>query len=128
MIVDASVLVAVVLREQGHAQAVERLVAEDGARCGAPTLLEAGIVLRARLGAGGRTLLEAVLDELRIEALPFEERHWRLALDAFTRFGKGRHAASLNLGDCLCYAVAKVAAEPLLCLGGDFALTDLELA
>lgn len=128
MILDSSVLVAIVLREKGYRPRWTRIVDEGGAGIGAPTLLEAGIVLRSRLGASGRTLLEALLDDLEISILSFDERHWPVALDAFTRFGKGRHRAALNFGDCLVYAVAKVANEPLLCLGDDFAHTDLELA
>jgi len=128
VIVDSSVLVAAVLREHGYREPWTRLADEGGSYAGAPTLLEAGMVLRARLGASGRTLLESLLSDLDIEPLPFDERHWRVALDAFTQFGKGRHPAGLNLGDCLTYAVAKVAREPLLCLGDDFVLTDLVLA
>jgi ribonuclease VapC len=51
-----------------------------------------------------------------------------VALDAFSRFGKGRHPAALNFGDCMTYAIAEVARRPLLCVGEDFAQTDLELA
>ena len=127
MIVDSSVLVAIVLREQGYAEVWQHLADEGASRAGAPTLFEAGMVLRARVGAGARHLLEALLDDLTVEALSFDEHHWPVALDAFARFGKGRHPAALNLGDCLTYAIAKVAREPLLCLGDDFAQTDLEL-
>lgn len=58
----------------------------------------------------------------------FGEQHWREALDAFRRFGKGRHPAALNLGDCLSYAAARVADYPLLFVGVDFFLTDIEAA
>lgn len=128
MIADSSALVAIVIEERGFEPLWEKIVTEGGAGAGAPTLLEAGMVLRSRLGPAGRTLLEAALDELSIRALPFGAEHWPVALDAFTRFGKGRHPAGLNLGDCLTYAVAKLARESLLCLGDDFAQTDLQLA
>jgi ribonuclease VapC len=128
MIVDSSVLVAIVCREVGHRPAWERLVEEGVAYIGAPTLLETAMVVRARVGVSARSLLETFLHDLEIQTLPFDERHWRVALDAFVRYGKGNHPAALNLGDCLTYAVAKVARQPLLCLGNDFALTDLELA
>jgi len=59
--------------------------------------------------------------------IPFGTDHWTAAHDAFLRFGKGRHPARLNLGDCMTYATAKLAGEPLLCLGNDFAQTDLPL-
>ncbi len=58
----------------------------------------------------------------------FDERHWQLSLEAFERYGKGRHPARLNFGDCLSYATAKLAGQPLLCVGNDFAQTDVELA
>lgn len=58
----------------------------------------------------------------------FTEHHSRAAVDAYERFGKGRHAAALNFGDCLTYAVARLAERPLLFVGGDFAKTDLPAA
>lgn len=128
MIVDSSVLVAIVLRQEGYRAPWERLVDAGVAYAGAPTLLETGIVLRARLGASSRPLLETLLHDLEIQTLPFDERHWRVGLDAFARFGKGNHPAALNLGDCLTYAVARLERQPLLCLGTDFGQTDLELA
>jgi ribonuclease VapC len=60
--------------------------------------------------------------------VPFGEGHWPVAVDAFIRFGKGRHPASLNFGDCLTYAVARLADQPLICVGDDFAKTDLTTA
>jgi ribonuclease VapC len=59
--------------------------------------------------------------------LPLDERHWVVAVDAFERFGKGRHPAAPNFGDCLTYAVAHVARRPLLYVGDDFARTDLDV-
>ena len=128
MIVDSSAIVAVVVEGPGYEPALEKLVTAREPGMGAPTLVETGIVLRAKLGPAGRTLLAACLDELSIRPLPFLPEHWLVALDAFTRYGKGMHPAGLNFGDCLTYAVAKVANEPLLCLGDDFAQTDLALA
>lgn len=69
-----------------------------------------------------------MMQELSIDVLPFGEAHWAVALDAWLRFGKGRHRAALSLGDCLAFATARVAGRPLLCTGRDFAKTDLELA
>ena len=120
-------LVAIVLRERGFEEFWAKVVVA-GARVGTPNLVETGIVVRGRLGRGGRPLLDAARAELRIGTENFDERHWPVALDAFTRFGKGRHPAGLNFGDCMAYATASVAGEPLLCLGDDFAQTDLELA
>ncbi len=128
MIADSSALVAVVIEEPEFEAVWDRLGAAENVGVGAPTFFEAVMVLRARLGPGGRTLLGAVSEQIGLEVLAFDDRHWPVALDAFTRFGKGRHRAGLNFGDCMAYATATVAGEPLLCVGDDFALTDLELA
>ena len=128
MIVDSSALVAIVLQEPGFEELWDKILAAPEARVGAPSLVEAGMVIRGRLGQGGRSLLDSARAELGIRTENFDDRHWPVALDAFTRFGKGRHQAGLNFGDCLAYATASVAGEPLLCLGDDFAQTDLELA
>ena len=60
--------------------------------------------------------------------VPFGEAHWHVAIEAYGRFGKGRHAAGLNFGDCLACATARVAGQPLLCVGDDFSKSDLTLA
>lgn len=128
MIVDSSALVAVLLREPGHEAVLERLEAEPATGVGASTLVETGIVLAARLGVSGRTLLARFVQETELVVVPVSEEHWGVAVEAFLRFGKGRHPARLNDGDCLTYAVARLAGEPLLCIGDDFAQTDLDLA
>jgi ribonuclease VapC len=68
------------------------------------------------------------LQEFGVATIAFGDVHWREALEAYRRFGKGRHRAALNFGDCLSYAVAKVARQPLLCVGSDFRYTDIEIA
>ncbi len=128
MIVDSSALLAIVFREPGYEELLERVQSAAVAAAGAPTLAETGIVLHARLGPSSQGLLERLLDELAIEEIPFGEIHWREAVDAFRRYGKGRHGAALNFGDCLTYAVAALSAEPLLFTGDDFSKTDLSVA
>jgi len=128
VILDSSAIVAVLLRQPGYEPLLERLAGQEGAGIGAPTLTETGIVMAAKLGLSGRTLLARFLQESRLLTIPFGDDHWSVAVDAFVRFGKGRHQAALNFGDCLTYAVARLADEPLLCLGDDFAQTDLVLA
>ena len=128
MIVDSSAIIAVLLRQPGYEAVLERLAPDPGAAIGAPTLAEAGLVLTAKLDVVGRTMLARFLHESRLVVVPFDEEHWSVAVDAFVRFGKGRHPAALNFGDCLTYATARLADEPLLCLGDDFAKTDLALA
>lgn len=127
MIVDASALVCAIRREPGYDMILRRLAESVGNAIGAPTLLETGIVLSARLGPRGKTALARVSADARVEVVPFNEEHARIALDAFARFGKGRHPAALNFGDCCSYATAALAGEPLLCVGDDFRKTDLEL-
>lgn len=127
MIVDSSAIVAVLLQEPGHEELVSRLAATTSAAVGAPTLAEAGVVLGARLGPQGKTLLARFVQEAELTVLPFTDDHWPLAVDAYLRFGKGRHPAALNLGDCLTYATCRAASRPLLCVGDDFGQTDLEL-
>lgn len=68
------------------------------------------------------------LAEFDIVEVPFGGQHWKEAVDAYLRFGRGRHRAQLNIGDCLTYAVARLAGEPLLFVGDDFAATDLGAA
>lgn len=114
--------------EDGHVGLLGALVAATTVAAGAPTLFETAIVLIARKGNAGRASLLRFLDENAIAAIHFGERHWAVAADAFARFGKGRHPARLNYGDCMTYATARVAEAPLLCVGDDFARTDLPLA
>ncbi len=127
MILDTSAVVAVLLQEPDHEWARERIGAADVLGIGTPTLTETGVVLEGRLGVASRALLIRFLDETGVQPLPFLDLHWRVAVEAFVRFGRGRHPAKLNLGDCLSYASAKVAGRPLLALGTEFAQTDLEL-
>jgi len=128
MIVDSSALVAMALREAGHDLLIDKLSAATQAGIGAPTLVETAIVLSARLRRDARGAVARMIQELEIEIDPFADVHYGIAVDAWLRFGKGRHPAALNFGDCLTYAVAKVTMRPLLCTGDDFTKTDLELA
>ena len=127
MIVDTSAIVAILRKEQWHEWLEERLADAPAPRIGAPTQLEAGMVLTGRLGARGRTVLARFLQDNSIVSVPFTDEHTRVALDAFAHFGKGRHPAKLNMGDCFSYATARIAGEPLLCVGDDFPQTDLEI-
>ncbi|MGC8509811.1 MAG: type II toxin-antitoxin system VapC family toxin [Acidimicrobiales bacterium] len=128
MIVDSSALVAVVFQEPDYETIIDKLVESHSTGIGTPTLVETGIVLDARLRKESQSLLTRMLDEFNIIEVPFGEPHWREALVAYRRFGRGRHRANLNFGDCLSYAVARLAHEPLLFIGGDFAATDLSFA
>lgn len=127
MIVDSSALVAILVREPAHEALRARLTEAAEVAVGAPTLAEAALVLGGRLGPAAPTILARLVEDTNLAVLDFGDDHWRVAAQAFLRFGKGRHPAALNLGDCMTYATAKLAGAPLLCLGDDFAQTDLEL-
>lgn len=128
MILDSSAVVAMVLREPGYEALVLKLDGAVTAGIGVATLIETSIVLSAKLGRDARGLLARLMDEASIATVPLTDVHYGIAVDAWQKFGKGRHPAALNFGDCLAYATARAAGEPLLCVGDDFARTDLELA
>jgi ribonuclease VapC len=128
VILDSSAIIAILLREPEHTALQEHLTNADRACVATPTLVETGIVLTARLGPAGKSLLARFVDEAGLEIVDFTVEHWTVATDAFLRYGKGRHPAALNFGDCLAYAVCKVSGGPLLCKGDDFSQTDLDLA
>jgi ribonuclease VapC len=127
MIADTSALVALLLKEPGYERVLDVLTDEEPAGVGTPSLLEATIVMTGRAGPGAITMVNRLIQELQMVPIPFGPEHWREASDAYVRYGKGRHSAGLNFGDCMSYAVARLADQPLLCLGADFAQTDLAL-
>ncbi len=114
--------------EDGHLDLLKALVAAADAGIGAPTLFEAAMVLRVRKGPIACVALTQFLDENNVKSIPFDRGHAEIASRAFVRYGKGRHPAKLNFGDCMTYATAKLAGAPLLYVGGDFAKTDLPAA
>lgn len=128
MIIDSSALVAVVFKEPDWQHIFEKMHTARSLGIGAPTLVEAGIVITARKGPTGKSAISRLIQEFGIILVPFGAAHWQVAVDAYQRFGKGRHRASLNFGDCLSYATAWLARQPLLCKGGDFPQTDLVIA
>ena len=127
MIVDASALVAIAVGEPAAGALVTVLATAPAPAIGAPTAVEAAIVLENRFPGKGEAILRRLLAQFGIQVLPFPDSLWPLAHSAYARFGRGRHPANLNFGDCLCYAVARAADEPLLCVGDDFPHTDLRL-
>jgi ribonuclease VapC len=128
VIVDSSAVVAILLREPGWEPLLDLIAGADPPPgIGAPTLAETAIVLAVRLGIPGKSLLARFIQESGMRLIAFTPDHWAVAADAFLRFGKGRHPAALNFGDCLTYAISHLAGEPLLCIGDDFARTDLVL-
>ncbi len=128
MIVDSSAVVAILCREKGHEELIRKLAAADTAAMTAPVAFEAAMVLTLKLRRDGLALLNDFLVEGGVVLTPFAPEHTSAALGAYLRYGKGRHPAGLNFGDCLSYAAAKVAGQPLLYVGDDFDKTDIAAA
>jgi ribonuclease VapC len=128
LIVDSSAVVAVLKREPLQEEMAFKLANADVVAIGAPTLFETDMVAIGALGRRGRAVIAQFLESFEVEVIPFGDNHWQVAAEAFMRFGKGRHPAGLNYGDCMTYATARIAEEPLLFIGNDFARTDIERA
>jgi ribonuclease VapC len=125
VIVETSAVVAVVLGEPDAERFVEALTVPALRLISAANLVEAGIVVEARQGPDAARDLAYLLEEVAIDVEPVDAAQARLAVDAWRRFGKGRHPAGLNLGDCFAYALARHRGEPLLFKGNDFTQTDV---
>ena len=128
MILDSSALVAIALDERDRDALVAKIDQADMVAVAAPTLAEAGIVLSSRTGQAAAPLLERLVAAADAHVIEFGDTHWQEAVLAWWRFGRSRHEARLNFGDCLAYATARVAQQPLLAKGKDFASTDIALA
>ena len=127
MIIDSSAILAIFFREGGAEALLSMIVEADFAGIGSPPAAETGLVLTGRTKHNATGSLLRFFQETGIEIVPFTDLHWQRAIDAYARFGKGRHPAALNFGDCMTYATAALARQPLLCRGDDFRKTDLEL-
>ena len=128
MIVDTSALVAIAMSEPHATRLLKKLHAAPHRRVSVATVLEACLVLVGRLGDVGKSDLDALVRQLDLELIPVDIEQCRIAQEAAIRFGRGRHAAALNYGDYFSYALATVTNEPLLCVGDDFARTDVAVA
>jgi ribonuclease VapC len=125
MVLDTSALLVVLFREP-DAEAIAAAIAKDPRRlASAFTILEAGIVVEARKGEPGGRELDLLLHRIGLECVPLTASLAEVARDAWRRFGRGRHPANLNIGDCCAYALARVSGEALLFTGDDFARTDV---
>jgi ribonuclease VapC len=128
MVIDTSALIAIVLHEPSSEGLLHQVDSSARRVVSAVSLLEAGIVLRARNGPGAVPILHQIIEELGAEVIAFDAVQARLAIVAFGRFGKGMgHRAQLNFGDCAVYALAESRGEPVLAIGDDFSATDLRV-
>lgn len=125
MVIDTSAVVAILTNEDG-AEQLEDAIDRDTARLmSVASVLETAIVLESRFGEAGAREWDLLIQRLSIDIRPvdFDQLEW--ARFASRTYGRGRHAAELNFGDCFSYALAKITGEPLLYTGADFAQTDL---
>ncbi len=128
MVIDTSAIVAIALDEP-EATAFEERIADDPVRMiSAATLLETAMVIETRLGSRGGGELDLWLHKAGVEIVAVDSELLDVARRAWRRFGKGRHPAGLNFGDCFSYALASLTQEPLLFKGSDFAETDIRAA
>jgi ribonuclease VapC len=128
MTLDSSALIAILFSEPGFLDLVDCILEADAVRVGAPTLVESEMVFAGRRGGKSGRELADLVRELGVTVVPFGEAEWHAASAAYLRFGRGRHKAALNFGDCLAYATAAVAGDALLYVGGDFRHTDIPAA
>jgi ribonuclease VapC len=127
MVIDTSAFVAVFLGEAERKWFFDLILKAPTKLISAANALETGIVLEARRGEAAGREFDLFLVRADVEVVPVDHEQVEIARSAWRRYGKGRHAAGLNFGDCFAYALAKSLAEPLLAKGADFARTDVEL-
>lgn len=126
MVIDTSAVLAIFLAEPERQKFLE-LIQQDGSRLiSAANALESAIVLEARRGAVAGREFDLFLHRLDIEIIPVDSAQVELARAGWRRYGKGRHPANLNFGDCFAYALTKTSGEPLLAKGNDFPKTDVQ--
>lgn len=128
IVVDSSIFVAIFLFEPDADDFIRRLEDSNMAVAATPTIVETLLVLAGRKISQPQQKLATLLHDLKIRIVPFDEAALHHALDGLIRYGKGRHAAKLNFGDCISYGLAKALGVPLLFKGDDFALTDIKQA
>ena len=128
IVVDTSAMFAIVARENERDSFVKVLDQADAAVCSSVTYLETVMVLTGRSRAVAKSAVEELLRAFAIEVTAVDRIVTDAAVDAFDRYGKGRHRAALNLADCFSYALAKSRNAPLLFKGDDFSQTDIAAA
>jgi ribonuclease VapC len=128
IVVDTSAIMAILFQEDGASSAAKALAEASSRFLAAANLVEASIVAEARKGAAGALEFDALIETAGIEIVPVSEDTARAARVAWRRYGKGRHPAGLNFGDCFAYGLAKEKGAPLLAVGADFSKTDIVMA
>ena len=127
MVIDTSAILAILLREPERRSFVEAIESADSTRMSVASFVESSIVIESRYGAEGLRDLDRFISRADIQLISVDQVQGQLARSAYSRFGKGRHRAGLNYGDCFSYAAAISFGEPLLCKGDDFLHTDVPI-
>ena len=125
MVIDTSALVAILRNEPECRKFARAIEGAEHRVVSAVSFVETSIVIGSRYGPEGLRDLDLLISKAGVEIVSVEEDQAQIAREAFVRYGKGRHPARLNLGDCFAYALAKALDEPLLCKGGDILRTDI---
>jgi ribonuclease VapC len=128
MVIDTSAVLAILFREPDGRRYAECMESDKVKLISAVSRVELSLVVEGRKGAAGRLHLEAFLRALDADVVAATADHAEIAIEAFRKFGKGRHPAGLNIGDCFSYALAAATGQPLLFRGDDFARTDIRSA
>jgi len=127
VVIDSSALIAILLNEPERVHFSNAIEHDPVRLMAAPTLLETAMVLSAKKGDDALRELDYAILKMRVEVIPFGYDEQQIAQKAFLLYGKGRHPAGLNYGDCMSYAAAAARGEPLLCKGEDFPQTDISV-
>jgi ribonuclease VapC len=127
MVIDTSALAAIFFSESEGPKFLRAIVQAENRLISAATVLETGIVLEARQGESAGREFDLFTVRARLQVMPFDAEQAELARSAWRKFGKGRHPAGLNFGDCFAYALAQSTGEPMLAKGADFAATGIAL-
>lgn len=127
MVIDTSALVAIFLAEPERKHFLQLIVQSERRLVSAASVLEAGMVLESKRGEATGREFDLFVVRVKLEIVPVDAEQVEIARSAWRKYGKGRHAAGLNFGDCFAYALAKFSGEKLLAKGEDFRETDVEL-
>lgn len=127
MVIDTSALVAIFFSEPERQAFLDAIIADGSRLISAATMLETGIVLEGRQGEAAGREFDLFVVRADLQVAPFDAEQAEIARSAWRKYGKGRHAAGLNFGDCFAYALAKSSGQKLLAKGEDFRFTDVEL-
>jgi ribonuclease VapC len=128
MVLDTSALLAILLDEPERSAFVRAIERDPTRLMSVANFVECSLVIEARFGVAGSHDLDLFIARAQVTMAPVDVDQAFVARQAYRKFGKGRHAAALNFGDCFAYALSRTQGEPLLFKGADFALTDVEQA